>query len=84
MLNHILGIGMPGSRIVVRNCFRGEDLEKVIASINRAGIEITTLFTIDLPEAKKHDLVLHLEANDCSLAIQAVQQLGYEVSERER
>jgi acetoin utilization protein AcuB len=84
VLNHILGIGMPGSRIVVCNCYRGRDVEKVIAAINKAGIEITTLFTIDIPEANKHDLVIHLEAEDPSSAIKAIEQLGYEVCERER
>jgi len=84
VLNYILGIGMPGSRIVVRNCYNGQDLEKVIAAINKAGIEITTLFTIDLPEAGNHDLVLHLNVEDGSSAIAAIEPLGYEVGERER
>jgi acetoin utilization protein AcuB len=84
VLNHILGIGMTGSRIVVRNCYRGRDVEKVIAAINKAGIEITTLFTIDISDAKKHDLVVHLEVEDCTPAIQAIEQLGFQVSERER
>ncbi len=84
VLNHILGIGIAGSRIVVRNCYKGPDIEKVIAAINRTGIEITTMFTIDIPEVKKHDMVVHLEVEDSSLAIRAIEQLGYDVYERER
>jgi len=84
VLNHILGIGLPGSRIVVRNCYKVQDLGKVITAIDKAGIEVTTLFTIDLPEAGKHDLILHLNVEDCSSAIAAIEPLGYEVGERER
>ncbi len=84
VLNHILGIGMPGSRIVVRNCYKGRDVENVVAAINKIGVEITTLFTIDILDAKKHDLVIHLETEDSSSVIKAIEQLGCQVSERER
>lgn len=84
VMNHILGIGMPGSRIVIRDCYRGSDVEKVIAAINGAGVDITTLFTIDFPEVRKHDLVVHLDNEDCTSAIEAIEKLGYAVSERAR
>jgi len=84
VLNHILGIGMPGSRIVVKNCYKGSDVEKAIAAINKSGAEVLTLFTIDLPEVQKHDLVVHLAVDDCAPAIKSLQEAGYEVSERAR
>lgn len=84
VMNHILGIGVPGSRIVVRDCYKGSDIVKVIAAINEMGIGITTLFTIELPEVQKHDLVVHLDKDDCRLAIAEIQRSGYRVSERSR
>ena len=84
VLNHILGIGMPGSRIVVRNCYKGVDVEKALVAINRSGVEILTLFTIDLPDVDKHDLVVHLESDDCTPAIKSLEEAGCEVSERAR
>ena len=84
VLNHILGIGMPGSRIVVKNCHKGSDVEKAVAAINKSGVEIVTLFTIDLPEVQKHDLVVHLECDDCTPVIKSLQDAGYEVGERAR
>jgi acetoin utilization protein AcuB len=84
VMNHILGIGMPGSRIVVRDCYKGSDVAKVISAINETGIEITTLFTIELPEVHKHDLVIHLDKEDCHPAIAEIQKSGYRVSERSR
>ena len=84
VLNPILGIGMPGSRIVIRNCYEGPDVEKVIATINKLRIGITTLFTIAFPEAQKHDLVIHLDTEDSTLVIEELQKLGYAVGERAR
>lgn len=84
VLNHILGIGMRGCRIVVRDCFNGPDVERVISAINKTGTGITTLFTIDLPEVQKHDLVVHLDTDDCKAAIEAIESLGYLVTERAR
>ena len=84
ILNHILGIGSPGSRIVVRDCYKGLDVIKAISAIVNVGVEITTLFTVDLPNVQKHDLVVHLATEDCTGAIEAIEKLGYEVSERAR
>jgi acetoin utilization protein AcuB len=84
VMNHILGIGMPGSRIVVRDCYKGSDVAKVISAINETGIEITTLFTIELPEVHKHDLVIHLDKEECTPVIVEIQKSGYRVSERSR
>lgn len=84
ILNPILGINLPGSRIVVRNCFTGPDLEKVVAAIDRIGVNITNLFLIDLPEAEKHDLVVHLDTSDSSGVIAEIKKLGYSVEERAR
>ena len=84
LLNPILGIAAPGSRIVVRNCYRGPDVEKVIAAINKLGVGIVTLFTIAFPEVNKHDLVVHLDMDDNARVIEEVRKLGYSVEERAR
>jgi acetoin utilization protein AcuB len=84
ILNPILGIGLPGSRIVVRNCHKGPDIEKIVATINKLKVGITNLFLIDLPEARKHDLVLHLDTPDSSKIIVAIKKLGCLVEERTR
>jgi acetoin utilization protein AcuB len=84
ILNPILGIKMPGTRIVVRNCNRGPDIEKVVATINKLKVGITNLFLIDLPEAGKHDLVVHLDTEVCSRCIEEIRKLGCPVEERAR
>jgi len=84
VLNHILGIGMPGTRIVVRDCFKAPDVARVLSAVDAEGIGVTTLFTIDLSEVEKHDLIVHLDCDDCTRAIKAVKRIGYVVSERAR
>ena len=82
--NPILGIGLPGSRIVVRNCYQGPAVEKVIAAINKLGVGISNLFIIEFPEVGKHDLVIHLDREDDIQVIRAVEKLGCSVEHRAR
>lgn len=82
ILNPILGIKIPGARIVVRNCYKGPDIEKIVATINNLKVGITNLFIIDFPEVKKHDLVVHLDAEDCSRCIEEIKKLGFTVEAR--
>ncbi|MBN1367360.1 MAG: CBS domain-containing protein [Dehalococcoidales bacterium] len=84
LLNPILGIGLPGSRIVVRDCNTGPSIQKVVTAINQLNIGITNLFLIDLPDTKKHDLVIHLDVEDPSKVIAELEKLGCQVGERKR
>ncbi len=85
LLNPLLGIGMPGSRITVRNCYQGPDVEKVIAAINKLGVKITALFTFALTQVEKqgivvhHDLAVHLATEDSTRVVKEIQKLGYSV-----
>jgi len=84
VLNPILGLAIPGSRIVVRDCYHGPDIEKVIAAINKLGVVITSLFTIDMPDAGKHELVLHLGVEDSTGVIEQIRKIGFSVEDRAR
>jgi acetoin utilization protein AcuB len=84
VFNPILGIGLPGSRIVVINCFKGPDIEKVISTINSLKIGITNLFLSEFPTTAKHDLMLHLDTPDATIAAEAIQKLGFSVVIRKR
>jgi len=84
VLNPVLGIGMPGSRLIVRNCYRGPDVEKVVATINKLKVGITNLFVTEFPEIQKHDLVIHLDVEDNTRVIEEIKKLGYSVEPRAR
>jgi acetoin utilization protein AcuB len=84
ILNPMLGIKMPGTRLIVRNCNKGPDIEKVIAAINKLKVGITGLSLTDLPEVGAHNLLVHLDTEDCSKCIEEIRKLGCSVEERSR
>ncbi len=84
ILNPLLGIGLPGSRIVVIKCFKGPDIEKVIATLNRLEIGITNLFISEFPATSKHDLFIHLNTDNPAAAAAEIEKLGFSVVVRKR
>jgi acetoin utilization protein AcuB len=84
VFNPLLGIGLPGSRIVVIDCYSGPDIEKVVSTLNRLNIGITNLFVSRFPSAGKQDLMLHLEQDDAAQAAEAIEELGFRVVVRKR
>ena len=84
IFNPILGIGLPGSRILVVNCFKGPDIEKVISTLNRLKIGITNLFLSEFPSTAKHDLMVHLNTPDAATAAETIRGLGFSVIIRKR
>jgi acetoin utilization protein AcuB len=84
ILNPLLGIGLPGSRFVVINCYKGPDIEKVIALLNRLKINILNLFVSEFPATGKHDLFFHIDNGDTSLVKAEIEKLGFSVVARKR
>ena len=84
ILNPILGIGRPGSRLIVKNCGGTKHIEQIIATINRMGLEVETMFMLPFPEREQHNFVVHLSSEDPSALIQELRKIGCEVERRAR
>jgi acetoin utilization protein AcuB len=84
ILNPILGIGKPGSRLIVKNCGGTKQIEQIIASINRLGLDVETMFMLPFPERDQHNFVIHLSTEDPSALIQELSKMGCEVERRAR
>jgi acetoin utilization protein AcuB len=84
VLNPLLGIGMAGSRILVAQCYKGPDVEKVIATINKLNVGIVNLFLSEFKVAEKHDLMVHLDTPDATEVAEAIKKLGFLVFIRKR
>lgn len=84
LINPILGIGRPGSRLVIRNCTGTGDIEKVIAAINKLGLEVETMFMLPIPEREIHSFAVHLSSEDPATLIAELQLLGFTVERRAR
>ena len=64
IVNPILGIGEPGSRIEVTGGGNGKALEEILSTINKLGLEIITLHIERLPEVKVRDVCVHVDSED--------------------
>lgn len=84
ILNPILGIGEPGTRISISPCAEADDLSKILTSVERAGARITSMFTMRLPDTDKCDCTMHLNAPNPEKVITELRQLGFTVEERAR
>jgi len=84
ILNPLFGIGKPGVRICIINCYTGPDVERVLAVINRLKIGLVNLFITEFPEVGKHDLILHLAAETSSGVAEEIKKLGFKVDIRKR
>jgi acetoin utilization protein AcuB len=84
IVNPILGIGRPGSRIKVHECGRAGDVEKVLDVVSKLGTEVITLFTIPHPDTGVPDLTLHLDTDDPAKVVQELETQGYKVHPRPR
>ena len=84
ILNPILGIGQPGSRLVVRNCRSTQDIERVVGAINKLGLEVITMFMLPIPEREAQSFVVHLKSKDPTGLIAELNLLGVTVERRAR
>jgi acetoin utilization protein AcuB len=84
ILNPLLGIGLPGSRILIVGCYQGPEIEKVLSVINQMHVQVTNLFVSDFPETGKHDLMLHLSIENPAEVVDVIRKLGFNVIVRKR
>jgi len=84
IVNPILGLGQPGSRIEITGGGEGKALEEIISTINRLGLEITTLHIELLPEVTEKDVCVHVNSEDVSQLVTELKGKGYSVKLRQR
>lgn len=84
IVNPILGLGEPGSRIEIKGGGNAKSMEEIISTINKLGLNLITCHMIALPEAPQKDIVVHLDTEDASQFVTALEGKGYKVSVRKR
>jgi acetoin utilization protein AcuB len=78
VVNPTLGIGEPGTRVVVVGGGSGRNAENIISAINRLGVEIKIIWAVESPTNKKNNLVVHLNTDDARNVVGELTRLGYE------
>lgn len=84
IVNPILGLGQPGSRIGISGGGEGKALEEIISTINKLGMKIHTLDIITPAGATKKNATIHLESEDVSQLVAELKGKGYSVKIRKR
>ena len=84
ILNPLLGIGEPGTRIKVHGCVEAKDIQKVTEVLAKHNPRVITVGYLPHPEHGIRDLTIHFESEDVSKIIEDLSALGYLVEIRER
>ena len=84
ILNPILGIGEPGSRISVMNCCKAPDIRKALEIMEKQGADIVSMFTMTNKETGEQACVFHVGAEDPSAIITELRNHGFKVEQRAR
>jgi acetoin utilization protein AcuB len=84
IVNPILGLGKSGARIEVTGGGESKALEGIISTVNKLGLEISTLHIEVLPEATQKDVCVHINSDDVSGLIAELQKKGYSAKLRPR
>ncbi len=77
IVNPTLGLGKTGIRILVTADNIGPAAEKIVAGINKMGIQISVLWAIPTASGDKRDIILHLESENADAVIKGLEKLGY-------
>lgn len=84
IINPLLGIGKPGTRIFVAEAGDGKATQKILATINKLGVEIEVLWTLASPKSNKNDIIIQLDTDDAAKVITELQNAGFAASIRPR
>ena len=84
IVNPILGLGEPGTRIEITGGGESKALEEIISVVNRLGLKMTNLHILAPPEATEKNVVIHLDCQDVSQLVAELRAKGYRVASRKR
>lgn len=83
IVNPLLGISESGKRILVHGAGEPEQMQKVMEAVRKSGIKVKTFYSLQSPETKENDLILHLDAEDISQLTSQLKEMGLSVGARE-
>ncbi len=87
IVNPILGIGKPGTRILVTGAGDSKSAEKALACLNKFGIELDAIWIMEAdPETKKakKDIVFQVDTEDVTPIIEELNKCGFVATIRPR
>ena len=83
ILNPLLGINEDGKRIIVYGVDSPDSITTIMNVIKEHKVGIKAMHTVAYPEADSRDLIIHLNTQDVIDIMSAINNLGFQVNERE-
>ncbi|MFC1992622.1 CBS domain-containing protein [Chloroflexota bacterium] len=84
IVNKVLGLGEPGSRVHITGGGEGKELEKVVSLVNKHGLKIINLHIYESEGATKKDVVVHVDSEKVDDIIAELKDKGFEAVLRKR
>lgn len=84
IINPMLGIRQPGTRIEILKGGDPETVRSVMEVLKGQGVGILALHTFTVPETDKTDFCVHVDTEDASKIIEELKGRGYEARARAR
>jgi acetoin utilization protein AcuB len=84
IVNPVLGIGQPGTRVEIAGGGGCTEMGKIISILKKLNLKIITCHVIAPPEATKSDIVIHVDTEDVSQLFTELEGKGFKVSVRKR
>jgi acetoin utilization protein AcuB len=78
VVNPTLGIGEPGSRVVVVGGGTARNAEAILSAINRLGVEIKIIWSVFSSVNQKNNIVVHLDTDDARNVVAELTRMGFE------
>jgi acetoin utilization protein AcuB len=84
ILNPLLGLGKPGTRLHIYDCGATPKIEEVIRFVNKHNLTIEAIHVDDSPERRARDLIVQVDTEAPAKLIEDLTSQGYRVEIRER
>ena len=84
ILNPVLGIGKPGSRLSIANCGTAKCIQEVMDCVGKHAVKILAIHNMPSIEGEETELFLHLDTTDLGQIVEVLKAKGYSIEIRER
>lgn len=84
ILNPLLGIGEPGTRITIHNVVKTRDKQDIYGVIIKNNADVITSIYMTHPVTGKKDLTIHLNIEDATDIVSSLKKHGYDVELKSR
>jgi acetoin utilization protein AcuB len=76
ILNPVLGLGMPGTRIIISDGADPKKLPDIMELVRKNNLKLVSMHSMPPVEGKEKDLCLHLDTNDVSQLVKDLKSKG--------